>query len=96
MERVVRAPVDGLFTTDRQIGELVRQAEAVGRLGYRGHRPHRWHSPRPYQARLHRYQGLKIGDVDPRGDAGYCDTVSEKARALGGAVLEAILAVYNR
>ena len=40
-------------------------------------------------------KGLKIGDVDPRGIAGYCDTISEKARSLGGAVLEAILAEFN-
>jgi len=35
-------------------------------------------------------------DIDPRGETGYCDTISEKARALGGAVLEAIVAVYNQ
>ena len=35
--------------------------------------------------------GLKIGDVDPRGDPRACNTISDKARALGGAVLEAIL-----
>jgi xanthine dehydrogenase accessory factor len=40
-------------------------------------------------------RGLKIGDVDPRGVVAYCDTISEKARAIGGAVLEAILRVYN-
>jgi xanthine dehydrogenase accessory factor len=36
-------------------------------------------------------RGLKIGDIDPRGDVGYCDTISEKARAIGGAVLLAIM-----
>jgi xanthine dehydrogenase accessory factor len=35
-------------------------------------------------------QGLKIGDVDPRRDTN-CHTISDKARALGGSVLEAIL-----
>ena len=38
----------------------------------------------------------KIGDVDPRGEAAYCRTVSDKARVLGGAVLEAILGRFNR
>jgi xanthine dehydrogenase accessory factor len=38
---------------------------------------------------------LGIGDVDPRGDYSYCFTVSEKARSLGGSVLEAILARFN-
>jgi xanthine dehydrogenase accessory factor len=40
--------------------------------------------------------GCKIGDIDPRGAAAVHDTISEKARAVGGAVLEAILNRYNR
>ena len=36
-------------------------------------------------------KGLKIGDVDPRGDASACYLVSDKALAIGGGVLEAIL-----
>ena len=36
-------------------------------------------------------KGLKAGDIDPRGERSYCTTISEKARALGGSVLEAIL-----
>lgn len=37
------------------------------------------------------HEGLKIGDIDPRGCVEYCSTVSEKSRAIGGSVLEAIL-----
>jgi xanthine dehydrogenase accessory factor len=95
-ERVLRAPTDGLFITDRRIGDPVRIGETIGRVGtievvsqlngtLRG-------LIRPETPVT---KGLKIGDVDPRGEAGYCDTISEKARSLGGAVLEAILAVYN-
>ncbi len=95
-ERVLRAPAAGLFETGKQIGELVRKGEVVGRVGtaevtaqldgvLRG-------LIRPGIAVT---RGLKIGDVDPRGKGDYCDTISEKARALGGAALEAILAVYN-
>ena len=40
-------------------------------------------------------RGLKIGDVDPRGQKHYCYTISEKARAIGGSVLEAVLRVFN-
>ncbi len=36
-------------------------------------------------------QGMKIGDVDPRPIHEHCFTISDKARALGGSVLEAIL-----
>ena len=36
-------------------------------------------------------QGMKAGDVDPRGNLSHCYTVSDKALAIGGGVLEAIL-----
>jgi xanthine dehydrogenase accessory factor len=36
-------------------------------------------------------KGLKIGDVDPRDDPSACYLVSDKAHAIGGGVLEAIL-----
>jgi xanthine dehydrogenase accessory factor len=96
-ERVVRSPADGIFTAEKQIGDSVSKGDLIGRVGstaviapldgmLRG-----LIRPDTYVA-----IGLKIGDVDPRNDVNYCDTVSEKARALGGAVLEAILAHYNR
>jgi xanthine dehydrogenase accessory factor len=95
-ERVLRAPADGVFTTEKQIGDRIRTGEVIGMVGtaevpsqldgiLRG-------LIRPGSAVR---KGLKIGDVDPRGEADYCNTISEKARALGGAVLEAILAAYN-
>ncbi|MDY0372434.1 MAG: selenium-dependent molybdenum cofactor biosynthesis protein YqeB [Sphaerochaetaceae bacterium] len=34
--------------------------------------------------------GFKIADIDPRSASDYCQTMSDKARAIGGAVLEAI------
>jgi xanthine dehydrogenase accessory factor len=40
-------------------------------------------------------KGVKIGDIDPRGKKEYCYTISDKARAIGGGVLEAILSMRN-
>ncbi|OQY60121.1 MAG: molybdenum hydroxylase, partial [Desulfobacteraceae bacterium 4572_88] len=40
-------------------------------------------------------QGMKVGDIDPRGIASYCHTISDKARAISGSVLEAILRWYG-
>jgi xanthine dehydrogenase accessory factor len=34
--------------------------------------------------------GIKAGDIDPRGERGYCYLISDKARAISGGVLEAI------
>ncbi|HEX4981228.1 MAG TPA: hypothetical protein VFV63_06000 [Ilumatobacteraceae bacterium] len=35
--------------------------------------------------------GLKIGDVDPRLDPSACHEISDKALAIGGGVVEAVL-----
>ena len=40
-------------------------------------------------------KGMKVGDIDPRGKRELCFTISEKARAIGGGVLEAILYRFN-
>ncbi|MDH3454967.1 MAG: selenium-dependent molybdenum cofactor biosynthesis protein YqeB [Desulfuromonadales bacterium] len=96
-ERVLRSPGDGLLVTERMIGDAVRAGEVIGRVGnaelvtpisgiLRG-------LIRPGSSVS---KGLKVGDVDPRGERIYCDTISEKARSLGGAVLEAVLAAYNQ
>jgi xanthine dehydrogenase accessory factor len=96
-ERVLRCPADGLFITQLQIGDAVNKGDVVGRVGdaevtveiggiLRGLiRPN-------FPVTV----GLKIGDIAPRKNGDYCDTVSDKARALGGAVVEALLAVYNQ
>lgn len=96
-ERVLRAPLNGIFVSDRKIGDFVRKGELIGQIGEIGEVHAKLDGTlrgliRPGTAVT---SGLKIGDIDPRGEAEYCDTISEKARGLGGAVLEAILTVYN-
>ena len=41
-------------------------------------------------------KGMKVGDIDPRGKREDCFTISDKARAIGGGVLEAILYWFNK
>jgi len=36
-------------------------------------------------------EGIKVGDIDPRGEREYCHLISDKVRAIAGGVLEAIL-----
>lgn len=38
---------------------------------------------------------MKVGDIDPRGKKDSCFTISDKARAIAGGVLEAILYRFN-
>jgi len=95
-ERVLRAPADGQFMAQRAIGDHVEKGEVIGFVegvevvaGITGVlrgliRPGSQVSRK-----------LKIGDIDPRGDAGYCYTLSDKARAIAGSVLENIMRVYN-
>jgi xanthine dehydrogenase accessory factor len=95
--RVLRAPADGEFRAERRIGETVCAGDVLGRVGaaavcagiggiLRG----LIRSGTPVA------KGLKIGDIDPRGDPGLCGTISDKARAISGSVLEAVLRTYNR
>jgi xanthine dehydrogenase accessory factor len=37
----------------------------------------------------------KVGDIEPRGDVSYCRTISDKARAIAGGVLEAVMHHLN-
>ena len=95
-QRVLRAPADGEFQSVRNIGDHVKKDEILGSVAgvdvrakidgvLRG-------LIRPNNQVT---QGLKIGDIDPRGEVSYCYTISDKARAIGGSVLEAILRSFN-
>jgi len=94
--RVVRAEREGLFHPTSEIGDWVAKEQAIAYIEntyvdfnlyakidgiVRGLIREGYHvSP-----------GLKVADVDPRGKRDYCFSVSDKARALGGAVLEALM-----
>lgn len=91
-ERVLRAPCDGTVRNLLAIGDTVREGETVcsvmdevvkaGVSGVlRG----------LILDGIGVKKGLKIGDIDPRGIREYCFTISDKARAVGGGVLEAIM-----
>lgn len=91
-ERVLRAPADGVFSATAKIGDMVHEGDTVGFV-----------AGEPMQCTISGvlrgliadgtvvHRGMKAGDVDPRGEVSYCDTVSDKALAIGGGVLEAIL-----
>lgn len=91
-ERVLRAPTCGRFEANRGIGDRVRAGEKVGTVAGQP-------VVSPLDGMLRGLirtgtevtAGLKIGDVDPRGQRQYCDTISDKARAIAGGVLEAVL-----
>lgn len=91
-ERVLRAPADGVFRLQLDIGAQVKAGDAAGYVGetpvvctidgiLRGILPDKT----PV------FRGMKAGDVDPRCALDHCFCASDKALAVGGGVLEAIL-----
>ena len=95
-ERVLRAPESGIFTTREQIGAVGRKGQQIGSVAGKSVTAGIDGVVRGLlRGGTEVEQGVKLGDIDPRGDTGYCLTVSDKALAIGGAALEAILRVYN-
>ena len=91
-ERVLRAPADGVFTGVKKIRDFVRQGDVVGYVAGAAMCATISGVLRGLLADgVEVTRGMKSGDVDPRGEASYCDTVSDKANAVAGGVLEAIL-----
>lgn len=95
VERVLRAPVSGLLTWNCTLGDLVEQGQILGQVE---DQPILAPIPGLLRGQIRPNgrirQALKLGDIDPRANKAYLHTISDKGRALGGAVLEAILRVY--
>jgi xanthine dehydrogenase accessory factor len=91
-ERVLRAPVGGAFQATAHIGAVVRAGDVVG---FVDGSPVRAGIPGLVRGLVADgvvvVRGQKLGDVDPRGSGIDPGLVSDKARAIGGAVLEALL-----
>lgn len=91
-ERVLRAPDDGIFHTVLDIGAQVKSGDVAGQV-----------NGKPMVCTIDGvlrglladgtpvFKGMKSGDVDPRCREEYCYTASDKALAVGGGALEAIL-----
>ena len=91
VERVLRA--DGIFFSHVKIGEMVGKGDILAEVEGR---PVAAHFDGVLRGLLHDgllvRQHVKVGDLDPRNDPRLCKMVSDKALAVGGGVLEAILA----
>ena len=97
IERVLRAPCDGRFEPVSALGDRVKKGDTLATV-----------DGEPITAQLGGVirglirpgvmvgKGLKVGDIDPRDKVGHLNLISDKARALGGAVLEGILHHFNR
>lgn len=96
-ERVVRSPSRGSFKAGARIGDMVKAGQVLGSV-----------DGQPVKSNIDGVlrgivrdglavdRGFKLGDVDPRGDREACFTISDKALAIAGGVLEAIMARFNK
>ena len=90
-ERVLRAPSAGTLVRQRQLGDFVEAGDVVAEV-----------DGRPVLARLRGMirglkltgvrvgEGHKVGDIDPRRDQRLLTTMTDKARAVGRGVLQAV------
>jgi xanthine dehydrogenase accessory factor len=97
MERLLRTTKKGIFHPQKSIGDRVNKGSVVAVV-----------EDFPIIAKISGVvrgllregvevrKGMKVGDIDPRGKKESCFTISDKARAIGGGVLEAILYRFNQ
>ena len=91
-ERVLRAPANGKLSAHGDIGDHFDKDEIICEVdGIPLRAPFAGSLRGLIRPGLIVKKGLKIGDLDPRDDPRYCTMISDKALALGGSVLEAIL-----
>lgn len=92
VNRVLRSPADGVLNVPTEICDHLEEGDLIANIG--GHT-----ITAPFKGVLrgilcdgmHVQAGWKIGDVDPRDDPAYCTRISDKALAIAGGVLEAVL-----
>jgi xanthine dehydrogenase accessory factor len=90
--RVLRAPGSGVFRGIVELADRVGRGDLLATVGSAELRA-------PFEGIVRGLlhdgvevpKGLKVGDLDPRGDPALCRLISDKALAMGGGVLEALL-----
>jgi xanthine dehydrogenase accessory factor len=96
IERILRTPCAGTLYGLRPIGDQVQEGETVAVVNADD-------GSMPITATISGIlrglvrdglpvsSGMKVGDIDPRAIREHCFTISDKSRAVGGGVLEAIM-----
>ena len=92
VERVLRAPASGVFKPCLEIGAMVKAGDVAALVG---NTPIRCTIDGCLRGLLQDgievFKGMKCGDIDPRCKPDHCLCASDKALAVGGGVLEALL-----
>ena len=106
IERLIKAGVDGIFHPLTSIGEYVEQGQAVAEVivgqadkevvGQPIYAQMSGIVRGMLQEGVYVTTGMKVGDIDARCEIAHCYTVSDKARSIGGGVLEAIITYIQK
>ena len=108
-ERVLHAEADGYMKNIRKIGDIVEKGEEIARIYEKMTEDGTFSgSYVSVEASIsgiirgliregyHFQKGFKIADIDPReSELANCFTISDKARSIGGSVLEAVCGYVN-
>ncbi len=96
VERVLRAPRNGIFKPKVYIGDQVETGDVVAEIGGEKIEAKICGIVRGLLMEgIEVKEGMKIGDVDPRAETHHCFSISDKARSIGGGALEAALHFLN-
>jgi xanthine dehydrogenase accessory factor len=95
-ERVLRSPATGILTTGIEIGDFVKQGDLLAVVEGQP-------VTAPFTGRVRGllrdgspvFTGMKIGDLDASAEREQCFRITDKALAIAGGVLEAVLTRLN-
>ena len=100
--RVLRTSEDGVLITHANLGDHLEEGQCIAEIQSKiVNRKSKITSPFAGVLRgllrdgMEVTRGLKLGDVDPRDDPALCRLVSDKALAVGGGVLEAVMNAHH-
>ncbi len=95
-KRVLRAPTAGKFKSIMKLGDMVSDGDIVGELNGTAVKTEISGLLRGLiYSGVTVSKGMKIGDVDPRGNREFMHSVSDKANAIAGGVVEAVFRGIN-
>jgi len=93
-ERILRSPHEGFIRHVKKIGDTVKKGETIVFVNNTAVHAQFDGLLRGVIREIHVSENEKIGDVDPLAKIEQCFSITEKARAIGGGVLEAIMHIY--
>jgi xanthine dehydrogenase accessory factor len=95
-ERVLHAPSDGQFLTEKDIGDMVTKGDVVASVAGTQLKAEIGGMVRALLRNDTMVtRGTKLAEIDPANDKESCYTIRPRVRAIAGGVLEAILSHFN-